>query len=303
MELNTGGNFDMKKRTIGLIAFIYVLALGFGMALGKIYAVQSQKNVQAVEKERNNPVETTTVENKQQDINDKNQEIKLPDKEKDTNNQQNQEAKNNEQDKQKQEQNKNVANSNVDVKNKQMVKEAIKREGKKVAYLTFDDGPSKDITPKVLEILKENNIKATFFIVGEMAKANPDLIKRIYEEGHSISNHSYSHEYSYIYSSPDAILKEIKETEDVVKHILGEKYQNRFFRFPGGSYGRPENIKEAVVNNGYLYIDWNCLTGDAEGKVVSVEKQYNKFLSTVGKKIPLLYLCMMEKAKEVHQLF
>ena len=75
----------------------------------------------------------------------------------------------------------------------------------KVAYLTFDDGPSSNITPKVLDVLKEEGIKATFFVLGQNVKSHPEQLKRIYDEGHYIANHSYTHKYSKIYASVDAL--------------------------------------------------------------------------------------------------
>ena len=71
----------------------------------------------------------------------------------------------------------------------------------KVAYLTFDDGPSKSVTPMLLDLLKQENIKVTFFVLGSRAELNPDLIRREYNEGHYIANHGYSHIYGNIYSS------------------------------------------------------------------------------------------------------
>lgn len=93
----------------------------------------------------------------------------------------------------------------IEVEKAQIVQENKKREildhqqSKKIAYLTFDDGPSSNITPQVLDVLKEYNVKATFFVIGNMAERYPDIIKRMNKEGHSIGNHSYSHSYKYIY--------------------------------------------------------------------------------------------------------
>ncbi len=71
----------------------------------------------------------------------------------------------------------------------------------KIAYLTFDDGPSKSVTPLLLDLFKQEDIKVTFFVLGSRAELNPDLIKREYDEGHYIANHGYSHIYGNIYSS------------------------------------------------------------------------------------------------------
>lgn len=73
-------------------------------------------------------------------------------------------------------------------------------EGKeKICYLTFDDGPNPAITPKVLDILKEENVKATFFVIGKLVDSHPEIVKRAYEEGHYIANHGYSHNNSILY--------------------------------------------------------------------------------------------------------
>lgn len=90
----------------------------------------------------------------------------------------------------------------------------------KVAYLTFDDGPSSNITPKVLDVLKEEGVKATFFVLGQNVKTHPEQLKRIYEEGHYIANHSYTHKYSKIYASVDELLEEFNDTEAEIKKVL-----------------------------------------------------------------------------------
>lgn len=79
----------------------------------------------------------------------------------------------------------------------------------KVAYLTFDDGPSRTVTPLILDLLKVNDIKATFFVLGSRVVAYQDLLQREYDEGHFIANHGYSHVYSSIYNSPEAVLRGI----------------------------------------------------------------------------------------------
>ena len=75
----------------------------------------------------------------------------------------------------------------------------ITKSNKKIAYLTFDDGPTTTATSKVLDILKSENVKATFFVLGKHVKENPDLVKRAYQEGHYIANHGYSHNNEILY--------------------------------------------------------------------------------------------------------
>jgi len=111
---------------------------------------------------------------------------------------------------------------------------------RKTAYLTFDDGPSGDVTPLILDLLKQEEIKATFFVLGSRVKACPDIVRRAYEEGHYIANHGYSHKYSKIYKSVQAVLDEYNETEECIRQALEiENYNSHLFRFPGGSAGRP----------------------------------------------------------------
>ena len=112
-------------------------------------------------------------------------------------------------------------------------------------FLTFDDGPSKSVTIPILDILKQNNVKATFFVLGSNAERYPEIVKRAYQEGHYIANHSFTHVYSNIYSSPQAVLDEYNRTEIAIKNAIGDQtYNSRVFRFPGGtSGGKYANIK------------------------------------------------------------
>lgn len=146
-------------------------------------------------------------------------------------------------------------------------------DGHKVAYLTFDDGPSRDITPKVLEILNSYNIKATFFVVGVMAEQNKDLLISEKNNGHSIGNHTYSHNYKYLYASPQNLLADLNKNDAVIKSILGNDFNTKLIRFPGGSFGkRLEPFRKEVTAKGYYYVDWNSLNGDAEAVSVSKDK-------------------------------
>lgn len=142
----------------------------------------------------------------------------------------------------------------------------------KVVYLTFDDGPSKDITPQVLDILKEHDVKATFFVLGARVDLYPETVKRAFDEGHYIANHGYSHKYSKIYENKDTVFQEYVDCEYSIKNALNnQEYSSYLFRFPGGSTGgRYEKIKAEArkhfENYGVAFTNWNCLSGDAEGK-------------------------------------
>lgn len=143
-------------------------------------------------------------------------------------------------------------------------------EGKRV-FLTFDDGPSESVTPKILDILDKYDIKATFFVLGCNAKSHPDIVKRAYDSGHYIANHGYSHKYSKIYKNTSTVLEEYNKTEDAIRvAIENPEYSSNLFRFPGGAYGGPyEKIKKKarkeLNKQGIAYLDWSALTYDAEG--------------------------------------
>lgn len=148
----------------------------------------------------------------------------------------------------------------------------------KIAYLTFDDGPSEKVTPMILDILDEYNIKATFFVVGNMVEQNPEILKRIFEEGHGIGNHSYSHDYGYIYKSTENFLNDFNKAQGILKEVLGDDFNSRLIRFPGGSFGQHKaSMREMAVQSDYKYIDWNSLNGDAEG----LDKTQEELISRV----------------------
>lgn len=164
----------------------------------------------------------------------------------------------------------------------------------KTVYLTFDDGPSKSVTPLILDLLKKENIKATFFVLGSRVKLNPEILKREYEEGHYIANHGYSHIYGQIYSSSMSVLDEYNSTKEAVQNALGIEYDGHLFRFPGGSTGgKYKNIKKeakSILNeNNIAYVDWNALSNDAAGAKTK-EAIIENTKSTVGEKKSVVIL-------------
>lgn len=147
----------------------------------------------------------------------------------------------------------------------------------KIAYLTFDDGPTISSTPKVLDILKEEDVKATFFVIGKYVKNHPDLIQRVYEEGHFIANHGYNHKASKLIESNESFIQEIKQTDlEIGKALNIPNYSSHVFRFPYGfssSYynNNRENLSDLLKSLNYTYIDWNCLNKDSERKTSNSE--------------------------------
>lgn len=174
----------------------------------------------------------------------------------------------------------------------------------KRAFLTFDDGPSA-VTNKILDTLKQQNIKATFFVLGSNVEAMPDLVKRMYDEGHFIANHGYSHVYSQIYSSPESVLNEYNQCNDAVKKAIGENdYNSHLFRFPGGlAGGKYADIKtqanELLEKNDIVHVDWNALNGDAETNNLTTDLELSRLNETVGEKNSIVVLMHDSPAKSV----
>ncbi len=139
--------------------------------------------------------------------------------------------------------------------------------GIRKVYLTFDDGPS-IYTDEILDILKEYNVKATFFVVAEGKESYEDAYRRILEEGHTLGMHSYSHVYREIYQSKEAFIQDVNKLQDYLHEVTGE-YPD-FYRFPGGSSNRVSTVNMQELE-GYLneidvtWYDWNISSGDATG--------------------------------------
>lgn len=164
-----------------------------------------------------------------------------------------------------------TTNSIIDETLQEKIATLTKKE-EKIAYLTFDDGPTLKATGKILDILKEEDVKATFFVVGKHVKEHPELAKRAYEEGHYLANHGYNHNNSKLYKSADNFISEIKDTDSEIGKAIGiENYCSHVFRFPNGymSSHYKAKKKEAVKllsEMNYTYIDWNCLNNDSVKK-------------------------------------
>lgn len=164
-----------------------------------------------------------------------------------------------------------TTNSIMDESSKERILNLTKQE-EKIAYLTFDDGPTLKATGKILDILKEEQVKATFFVVGKHVKEHPELVKRAYEEGHFLANHGYHHDNKKLYKDNDSFINEIKNTDIEIGKAIGvDNYCSHVFRFPNGymSSHYKAKKKEAVKllqDIHYTYIDWNCLNNDSVKK-------------------------------------
>lgn len=159
---------------------------------------------------------------------------------------------------------------------------------KKVVYLTFDDGPSKN-TELILDILKANNVNATFFIISPYIEPHINFIKRAYAEGNSIGNHTADHEFKYVYTCEDVFFKNFNKQQNFIKEVTGSNCT--IFRFPGGSNNTivrnskgkdfNKNIIKILNEKGITVYDWNVDSGDAKGNNIPA----STLISNISKNI------------------
>lgn len=166
----------------------------------------------------------------------------------------------------------------------------------KIVYLTFDDGPNRYSTPKILDILKENNVKATFFEL-KPAKKDFDLTERVLAEGHTLAMHGYKHKYDEIYVSEESY----RENLDKLRDLFFQKFGVwcTLTRFPGGSSNMVSDYNPGIMTKltgkldgwGYHYFDWNVSSGDAGGAkgAEDVLKNFKNELSSSHSNVVLMH--------------
>ena len=167
-------------------------------------------------------------------------------------------------------------------------------KGECVVYLTSDDGPSQ-YTPKVLDILREEDVKATFFVTGN-GGSYTKCIGQAYQEGHAIAAHTYNHDFAN-YATLESYFKDLERIEDLIEKQIGQR--TRVIRFPGGStntvfYKHARDplymvrLTQAVQDSGYQYVDWNVSSEDATGLNIPVETIIESSCTTRSRDICLL---------------
>lgn len=146
----------------------------------------------------------------------------------------------------------------------------VKTEEKLVA-LTFDDGPHPKHTSDVLDLLTQYNAKGTFFVVGEHANKNPELILRMYEDGHELANHTYTHPFKV---TVPQLMEEIKQTNDTIYSITG--FAPSLFRPVEGQY--TDAMIDAIAKEGYMVVMWSWHQDTQDWKNPGVKKIVDKVL-------------------------
>lgn len=176
----------------------------------------------------------------------------------------------------------------------------------RIMYLTFDDGPSAECTDKVLDVLKEKNVKATFFLIGEYVEKYPEVARRIVAEGHAIGIHCYRHDYGILYAGRESYLEDFQKAYDIIYQVTG--VETKLFRFPGGSINAyNENVRDDIIeemtSRGFVYFDWNAGLEDAAGKYEPQQLIENARNSALGRRrvvmlahdrVPNTALCLGE---------
>ena len=170
--------------------------------------------------------------------------------------------------------------------------EPVVPTGKKVVYLTFDDGPSKN-TPLLLDTLDQLGVKATFFVVGNAVNAYPQYLTEIVNRGHQVALHAYQHDYDVIYQSEEAYFNDLQKISDLVYNWTG--IRTNIIRFPGGSSnqvskkycpGIMTSLTKKVIEKGYQYYDWNVDSLDADGKYAKPTTPKDIIINNVKKYTP-----------------
>lgn len=167
------------------------------------------------------------------------------------------------------------------------------KDGEKICYLTFDDGPSEN-TVKILDILKQYDAKATFFVIGNsLCEENRPIIERIVAEGHAIGLHAHNHVYEKFYASDTSYLKDY----DKLYQLLKEEYgiETALFRFPGGSackynYGKGKEYVSQMRERGFACFDWNVTGEDSVGTPTVESIQKNVFSRVFEYEKPVVLL-------------
>ncbi|MBT3182217.1 MAG: polysaccharide deacetylase family protein [Deltaproteobacteria bacterium] len=146
----------------------------------------------------------------------------------------------------------------------------VKYRGKRTAVLTFDDGPDEPWTGRILDILKNEEIKANFFVLGGKALENPDLIKRIFNEGHEIGNHTFAHK-KFLFRGSKSISEDLIMTSNIIQKITGEL--PTLLRTPHGF--RKLGLKKILSRLDLQLVPWTKGIWDTDGS--NSERLFKRF--------------------------
>lgn len=266
---------DKRVQVLIIISVIIISLIGFGVKKVFFSKYEEIKSVQAKTNEESKNVQAKTMENSTIDEQEKNQSSDDI-------------LKGN---------NVTIEGNKYTIDRKdveQMISDKYPKDGKKLVFLTFDDGPSIENTGDILDILKSKEVKATFFVLGVNLEKNDktkQLLQREIKEGHAIGNHTVTHNTKKLYSNNKVniieFMGEVHKNNEIMRSILGDNFDCKIVRMPGGYMSRKfykdPNLKEldnAFEQEGFSSIDWNAENGDAKGKEYTKEEMLNWVKST-----------------------
>ena len=260
------GKYKNKRIYMRTMSFLIMIIFLFGGAISRAEAISIKDNKISFNLDNdNNDMTADTGDSKEKSELDKDS----------SNNQKENNEKSKKEYKNTSEEGQKYIYDAVEV-SKKLKNEDYSNNGKKIVFLTFDDGASNTVTPKILKILDDYDVKATFFIMGKVledgGESAKNLVKEEYNRGHAIGNHSYCHDYDILYPGRhldlEAFKNDYNKNTEELKSILGDEFSTRVIRCPGGymSWKDMDKLDGYLEENNMASIDWSALSGDAEGK-------------------------------------
>lgn len=153
------------------------------------------------------------------------------------------------------------------------------KKTQKIVYLTFDDGPSANVTLQILDTLKKYNINATFFVTGKNAIINKLTLIRESHDGNEVALKSFNNDTKRIYSSPDAYINDLKECSDILGAVLqNNKFNDKLIRFPGGSNVVNKKFTNSIKKAGYTFVDWNL---DSKDSIINKQNSSSEIVNQI----------------------
>ncbi|MDO5518341.1 MAG: polysaccharide deacetylase family protein [Clostridium sp.] len=260
-----------KKIYIRAMSFIVMSLFLFGASISRAGAISISDNKISLNSNNDNEyTDNDRSDNKEKDEKD----TESPDKKNNSNDSKEENDKSETKYKNTSEEGQKYIYDAVEV-SKKLKNGDYKNSGKKIVFLTFDDGASNTVTPKILKTLDDYSVKATFFIMGQVLEDGGEnakkLVKEEYDKGHAIANHSYCHDYNVLYPGRhldlEAFKNDYNKNAEELKSILGDDFSTRVIRCPGGymSWKDMDQLDGYLEENNMASIDWSALSGDAEG--------------------------------------
>lgn len=264
--------FEDKRRHRGSFVALFSVIAILGLGVGTTYLVHAAGGVQSVK--RKNTVERRMKEESTEKSPASTTRSSTFSSETSTSDEENKDMATNVNLKKGSNHNQKASAYSFSGKDIQSIMDGVKEpmtDKQRVCFLTFDDGANTTITPQILDVLKKEQVPATFFVVGNrLGQEAKPILEREIAEGHAIALHSFNHDYDLLYpgrfANPDQVAKEAKQTQSTIQGLLGQDFYSSVWRYPGGHMSW-ENINaadEVLAQQNIYPVDWNAMSGDAQ---------------------------------------